>query len=306
VPAETPVPPIFTRGQVVEVQSSPGFATSFLYFIVARCLLENIRHTETQPSVAVFDTGPTFDIARFRNILVAHLAITGCTSNLESAVEDAMSRLHVFQPTSSLHLALALTALPGYLASHSADSELAMIAIDSISDFYWPDRYTMEQNETLRSRQDASLPVIHPVRHTLLALERLRRAYSPSVIITNWGLNHTSPGLLFRQHMRPYLPDFAERHETADQSRSATGTAAPRTAGAQAVPLFVNHHITLVPPRIIPASAGSLLDDRSFRERQTTRPITGVIRHASDSMDETFDLYVTENVIVRKLQGIQS
>ena len=93
-----------------------------------------------------------------------------------------------------------------------------MLVIDSISAFYWPDRYTGEQMRASAVQTDPSVSgataatasvgtanAVNPMHHVLTALERVRRALGVVTVMTNWGLNPVpaAQSPFYRQHLFP-------------------------------------------------------------------------------------------------------
>jgi hypothetical protein len=304
------LPPIFTRGRVVEIQGHAGSGTNALYLLIARLLVHIHVGQDLRKSIALFDSGPTFDIVRFRGILIDELVHHTSSSNLENAADAAISALHVFRPTSSLHLASTLAALPAYLASYSAQSELVMVIVDSISDFYWPDRFSMEQDESSRSHGEALAPMIHPLRHALGALETVRRTYSPSMVITNWALTPVPRSLFYRNHLHPYLSGFeglpARRGQTMEEPQTAdAGIIGVQGPGAHFNPqtsLVVHHHITFTTPRVTVASVDTSLEDirRTELEEEAVLRSQGIVRHV-DLPSDNFEMKIGEHIIIKNL-----
>ena len=58
---------------------------------------------------------------------------------MEDLATQCLESLHIFRPTSSLQLAITLIHLPRYHATDSRlrDKEIGLLAIDSLSAFYW-------------------------------------------------------------------------------------------------------------------------------------------------------------------------
>jgi DNA-repair protein XRCC2 len=94
-----------------------------------------------------------------------------------------------------------------------ADADIAIVAVDSISAFYWPDRFTAEQ---LRPGHANYIP---PLQNVLAALQKFRQSHQAVTILSNWGLNPAdnssrttavSPVLFYKQHL-PSFPTLADR-----------------------------------------------------------------------------------------------
>ncbi|KAJ7631099.1 hypothetical protein FB45DRAFT_917493 [Roridomyces roridus] len=139
-----------------------------------------------------------------------------------------LNNLHVFFPASSAQLAASIKHLPEYHKSQIADAGIGIVAVDSLSAWYWQDRFTAEQL-ALPSASTA-------LQHVLAALQSFRVSHHPVTILTNHGLttieNYNKPTPVFYKQHLPSLP------------------AAP-PEGSHIVPsniiLPLTHHVTLNP-----------------------------------------------------------
>jgi DNA-repair protein XRCC2 len=169
-------------------------------------------------------------------------------------------------------------AIPAYHKSHMHSEDVGMLMIDSLSSFYWSDRWTAEQFEKasqtpadLPPVEDASVPAApqpqqlrsetNPIRHVLTVVLQLRRSLGMVTFFTNWGLTTLesqlpSSVMYFRQHLRaPYPSPF-----DSEPARSK-------------FPLI--HHITLPSQVLPPFNPGTSLEDVTGdlgREQLLSRP----------------------------------
>ncbi|KAI0361258.1 hypothetical protein OH77DRAFT_1417494 [Trametes cingulata] len=234
-------------------------------------------------AAVLFDLDGTFSIRRLHELLLSRLRrflgdddpTDSRMTSLEDLATQYLRNLHVFRPTSSAQLAVTLLHLPRYHVTEPRlqGLEIGLLALDSMSAFYWRDRYTLEQ---LRDAPDSSsrtpLPP-NPLLHVLKALAKFRISHRPVVLMTNWGLNPLvkpsaagEPGSSFyRQHLYPFPAPF-EPHGAADAissieaSQAREGRAATprsdtsrgsRSDRAGAI-LPLHYHITLHPSPIDP------------------------------------------------------
>ncbi|KAG7099319.1 hypothetical protein E1B28_001177 [Marasmius oreades] len=231
-----------TPGNVLEVQGASGSGkTHLLYAAIIICISPATGGGWGKGAV-LFDSDNSFDLNRFKSLFTSHVAhslhSTPFSQTLQTLVDRCLNSLHIFRPSSSDQLASSILHLPLYHSSQMMRQEIGLIAIDSLSAFYWPDRYAIEQ---LRSRagyntvKDAS----NPLRHILIALERIRVMYRPLIIFTNWGLTFSQPEL---QHSMSHFK-FYKQHLHPLTSLSADDGHLPVPHGSMLLPL--SHHITL-------------------------------------------------------------
>ena len=203
------------RGDLIEVQGSASSGkTHLIYHFIIICLLPPMvagREVGGWGKAAVLlDSDDTFNVQRLHRLLLARLHRLVCNASrregaasgpavpeilLKETVAQCLKRLHVFRPTSSLQLAATLINLPHYHAKHLPDCEIALLAVDSISAFYWPDRFTAEQmREDIAPESKPTPPsgFVHPLHHVLIALEKFRTSHGAVVLLTNWA-SHRSP-----------------------------------------------------------------------------------------------------------------
>lgn len=220
----------------------------------------------------VYDTDASFDVARLHQLLLIRLSLVfpSNTEMTQHLAEESMQRLHVFRPNSLLQLATSLLHLPSYHEVHIPEHEIGLVAVDSVSAFYWPDRFIAEQLH--RIPQSAQGPTLaNPLQHVLTALGRLRLSHSPSIILTNWGLNLASqssgPATFYKQHLHP-LPLYSENYDANTLPSSMLGDLPPMPG-----PLPLTHNITLFPVSIPPFAPELSLHEAVQQEMEYRRCI---------------------------------
>ncbi|KAI0830644.1 hypothetical protein BC628DRAFT_888514 [Trametes gibbosa] len=286
------------RGDVIEVQGPAASGkTHFAYHMLLTCLLPEV-HSDTElggwgKAAVLVDTDGNFSVRRLHELLVSRLQrFLGeddpkdvMTPPLEDLATRYLQNLHVFRPTSSAQLAITLLHLPKYHATEPRlqDMEIGLLVIDSMSAFYWRDRYTLEQLRDTADNSRTPLPP-NPLFHVLKALAKFRISHRPVILMTNWGLNpltkpsaNGDPGSPFyRQHLHPFPAPF-EPHGASDaissieasQSHDGDGagrntTAIARGSGTPHLTssiLPLHYHITLHPSPIDPFPASFSLAD---------------------------------------------
>ncbi|KAG6337324.1 hypothetical protein ID866_1749 [Astraeus odoratus] len=241
------------RGDVVEIQGSSSCGkTHLLYHLLLAGMLPPTESTIPSwlagrgMSAIVFDTDNSFDILRFRHLLtsrISHLFPQLDERKHTEIMQVLLARLHMFRPKSLLQVATSLKYLPSYHASRMPDSEIGILAIDSMSTFYWSDRFHEEQLHNFSPEKARNR--IEPLHHVLTAISDLIHSHGPAVILTNWGLHTTSqdhpscgPTALYKQHLR--------RFPAIHNAPSCANAAASNTNQFPLpCPLRLAHHISL-------------------------------------------------------------
>lgn len=283
----------------------------------------------------VFDTDGTFEISRLSILLRTKLTRLfsaeesgelSLTSSVEpepimdDIVAGCLRRLHIFRPSSTLQLAASLLNLQNYHTRNAQlqHEEIALLAVDSLSAFYWNDRFTTEQLRAVSPEHDSS----SPFQHVLAALGRVRTTYHPVVIVTNWALNpltkscpdtRKSASPFFKQHLRPFptllpypgiestsaLPtDGSEISERTLGSHHTTYLDNPKSL---ALPL--THHITLTSVENSQFPSGSPPDEAEHTESNhgswtDVGKMHGLIRLPGDANVKHFLLHVRKEDIL--------
>jgi DNA-repair protein XRCC2 len=234
--------------------------------------------------------------------------------SITSVLKSALSRIHIFKPTSTMSLATTLLTLPTYHSHELPNSEISMLLIDGISSFHWADK---SHSEELKSNTNTSKPksVIspdgrtlpplpradtNPLHHVLTSIQKLRTTLGIITILTNWGLypidankpSHSTDlsqqqaggtSHFFRQHLPPPWPSPFDTgpppssYYSSQYNPSSTQVPMRRTT---IIPL--THHITLPLPPIPPFSPattlGEALGDTERKEAVKDHFITAVVR----------------------------
>ncbi|EIN14184.1 hypothetical protein PUNSTDRAFT_38523, partial [Punctularia strigosozonata HHB-11173 SS5] len=220
------------RGDVLEIQGPASSGkTHFIYHLTSICLLpdhlDGHRLGGWNKAAVVFDCDDAFDVIRFKQLLdsqISHLIARSSAGASESGpvradeqqreklVTDCLQHLHVFRPTSTLQLAATILNLPSYHLENDPDVEIGLLAVDSISAFYWPDRFTVEQLCLGENISLKDLGSLNPLHHVLKALQRFRLSHGVITVLTNWGLHPlatpSGPSPFYRQHLRPFPAPF--------------------------------------------------------------------------------------------------
>ncbi|KAG1761937.1 hypothetical protein EDD22DRAFT_611279 [Suillus occidentalis] len=308
--APSPLLSSLSRGDVIEVQGPASSGkTHFLYHFVLLCIAPSMQMSidfgGNGLAAVVYDTDASFDVARLHQLLLARLSLA-LPYNIEMArrlTEESLHRLHVFRPTSLLQLATSLLHLPLYHKVSMPEHDIGLLAVDSMSPFYWTDRFISEQMRNLpQSELDPSS--INPLQHVLTALGRIRLSHAPFIVLTNWGLNLASrssgPVMFYKQHLHLF-PVYSENHDASALPSSMTGDLPPTP-----MPLPLTHHITLCPVPVPPFAPETSLHDAVQQEAEYRRSmvqkgeITGLVRTTGRQGITRLTLCITpENVHIR-------
>jgi DNA-repair protein XRCC2 len=287
------------RGDVIEIQGPPASGKTHLVYHLVITSITPVAHLTTKlggwdKAAVVFDTDGTFSISRLHELLLNRLTRLfpdgfvpdAVNTSVEDIAMNAMKRVHVFHPTSSVQLASSLTNLAAYHMAHLPDDEIGFIAVDSISSFYWPDRFTLEQinGSTQRGMSNAA----SPLRHVLISLQKIRLSHGPVITLTNWGLNpltkptqnsgHTT---FYRQHLSPF-PTLSQ-HQPNTPSTTEANPATNSIPDPVTLPPLT-HHITLPFVSITPFGRGISLDEGKEQESKyrkeliTKGEVVGIVR----------------------------
>jgi len=211
------------------------------------------------------DTDHKFDIHRFSRLLRSRVKrlLPLDSSGAEVAITTILDLLHVFQPTSSHQLTATIQHLPMYLATNLPEAELGVLAIDSITAFYWSDRFFCEQAR-LANRSSAPVRSKNPLNQVFVALEALTRSYGPLILLSIWDLN---------------LPSKAHAQRHLDLPANYTDTSKDI--------LPASHRIT-----IAASSVNVGTQDVSFTN---TTHFSGIVRTPGSSQATEFSLCTTED-----------
>jgi DNA-repair protein XRCC2 len=273
------------RGDVIEIQGPPASGkTHLVYHFVLTCVLPSDFSSTFLggwgKSAIVFDADGSFDVSRLHQLLrsrVARLLSLEQTSTPEPLPVDrlcaqALKKVHVFRPMSTAQLAVTLLHLPQYHIQQMPDAEIGLVAIDSISSHYWPDRFTVEQMRSAPPQGRRPTVTFKPPLHNVLsALQSLRSSHSPVIVLTNWGLNplirspsgtsSSSSATLYRQHLHPFPSPFSPPRQPGNGD---PGTSVIDVKSPSSFPL--THHITLAFITIPPFRPGISLAEARAEE----------------------------------------
>jgi DNA-repair protein XRCC2 len=310
------------RGDVIEIQGPPASGKTHLVYHFIITSITPVAHLTTKlggwdKAAVVFDTDGTFNIGRLHELLLNRLTrlfSDGFTADaVNTSVEDiamtAMKRVHVFRPTSSVQLASSLANLAAYHMAHLPDDEIGFIAVDSISSFYWPDRFTLEQINSVGSTQRGMSNAASPLHHVLISLQKIRLSHGPVITLTNWGLNpltkptqnsgHTT---FYRQHLFPF-PILSQQHQPNTPSTTEANPATNSIPDPATLPPLT-HHITLPFLPITPFSPGISLNEgreqeSKYRKELVTKgEVVGVIHTSGSTRVGRFVFTITENEVL--------
>ncbi|KAM6498211.1 hypothetical protein JOM56_006159 [Amanita muscaria] len=291
IPSLDPLKP----ANLIEVQGPPACGKShFLYYLVINCLLP-IALQGWDSIAVILDTELSFDLSRFQVLLISRIKRFLPRADdhaVQDLVQAALDRLHIFKPDSSSQLAVTIYHLPRYVADRFPDRRLGLVAIDSISAFYWPDRYTVQQLQTAHEGHNQFHR--HPLNHVFIALRSLHLHWSPVIVLTNWGLvpdpelTKRNPSVqMFKQHLYPFPGPFASNHSTHDNSGLALGNS-----------FQITHHITLsfapLPrfPRGIDLAEAKSEEEKHRMSLLLKGEITGIVRYPGNTDNTSFTLRI--------------
>ncbi|OCB85682.1 hypothetical protein A7U60_g7333 [Sanghuangporus baumii] len=246
-----------------------------------------------EKSAIIVDTDGRWTAHRLKLLLIRRLekALPSGQPGLQQLIQDtvvqSLQRLHIFRIRSSASLAATLFHLPLYHSQRMTDEEIGLLSIDSISSFYWIDRYYLEQQRQGSSdRKDSA----NPLGRVLMALQEIRLSHGPVIVLTNWGLTPVSkasgadneaatPSPFYRQHLHPFPAPF----EIPSRILPNAHLMPP-----------ITHHITLTPFSIdrIPLSVTNLQEALELTERGSVgirrRDIMGILRTVETGSTATF------------------
>ena len=198
----------------------------------------------------MFDTDGTFDVHRLQTLLRTRLphSFPSDETTPGQIISVALHNVHIFRPKSSSQLAAGLANLSSYHMHNLSTSEIALLAVDSASSFYWLDRLAAERH-TPHLMNPATPPLTtsnsNPLQTILTALWSFHRSHYPVILILNWvpGPISAAGNLPAVQMYKQYLPSSSTLVSRTslfpDHSRPM---------------LFLTHQITLDLTRGVPFS----------------------------------------------------
>ncbi|TFY71048.1 hypothetical protein EVG20_g1946 [Dentipellis fragilis] len=303
------------RGDVIEIQGSASSGkTHLLYHLLVTCVIPSEPRLLNgwNKAAVVFDLDGTFDIRRFRQLVLSRITQQHSPYALDqtgaaAVVSQSMRNLRVFRPSSSLQLVANLHSLPLYHASDLPSSEIALLVIDSVSAFYWQDRFSFED---LRPRQShlstgtrpamtdagsgtpASLSATNIVYHILQALQKFQLSHVPVTVLSNWGLhpirqhhaNDRSAGPSYGQHLHPF--PAVDLHHPPISAWDILPTSDVR--------LNLTHQITLRPAGTSQCPSGAAWSRRGGSEEQRLK---GYVRTNGVTEVQTFSLRIESDTV---------
>jgi len=211
------------------------------------------------------DTDHKFNVHRFGRLLRSRVKrlLPLDSSDAEVAITTALDLLHVFQPASSHQLTATIQHLPMYLAANLPEAELGVLAVDSITAFYWSDRFFCEQAR-LANRSSPPVRPKNSLNQVSVALETLIRSHGPLILLSIWDLN---------------LPSTAHTQRHLGPPTNYAGTSKDI--------LPASYHIT-----IAASSVNIGTEDVSFTN---TTHFSGIVRTPGNSQTTEFSLCTTED-----------
>ncbi|KZO95993.1 hypothetical protein CALVIDRAFT_555412 [Calocera viscosa TUFC12733] len=226
-----------TRGDLIELTSAAAVGkTQFLYFLCMTTILPfelalSLSSTGEDASVllggrgrsvVVCDCDNRWDILRLadhvEHYIRKRISLTESINAsdiapeaIQNAVQSALRNVHIFRPTGTLSLAATLQSLPAYHRTKMKDEEITMLMIDSMTAFYWTDRWELERSKgTWES---------HPMKHVARALNALRHELGVVVWMTTQNLFPHRPDTSTSMQHRGYIPEPTQRRMCSVRKR---------------------------------------------------------------------------------------
>lgn len=214
---------VTTSQPIVELMSlaAGDGKTQLLYHICSKAVLPH--HVDgQQAAVVIIDADGRFmvdHLAKQIQTLFEDIGKNAVNSEENSMIRDevlsALKHVHVFRPQSLAGAIATLNTLPGYLFNqnrhHSYDREIAFIAIDSASAFYWQDQASMENarfqaatGEDILERSNTS----SGYQSLFASLKMATNMLKCPAIVTTWQLQPVYADSKTTRSYRQQLPDF--------------------------------------------------------------------------------------------------
>lgn len=265
------------RGDVIELQGPAASGKShMLYYLLMNCVLPpsigSIKLGGWGKAAVLLDTDKKFDVRRFDRLLRSRIKrlLSLDSPDVEALITKALDHFHVFQPKSSHQLATTIQHLPMYLATNLPDADLGILAVDSITAFYWSDRYILEQAHSGDPSSILGLSKT-PLNHVFASLQSLARSHGPLILLSSWDL---SPPSTTQVRRRFDLPPVASN------------------VGKDILP--ASHHITLTASSITSGDCEAV-DSEHVRILPTTCLFGTVRTFGNFSQTTKFVLHITED-----------
>lgn len=271
------------RGDVIELQGpATSGKTHLLYYLLINCLLPSDKLNGWGKAAVFFDTYSKFDVQRFSRLLSsrAKRLLPDNPSAVEAITTKSLGLLHIFRPTNSQQFAATMRNLPVYLATNLPDADLGILAIDSMTSFYWPDRYLLEQTRLGNSSHILARSP-NPLNYAFASIRSFAQSYGPLVVLSSWDLNPS---------VTPQNGQYVDTSTPAVQSDS--------TRSRQQI-LPISQYITL-------RKTDTYLGDEECTESKSagskfttaTTSLSGTVRTPGNSRSAQFILHITEDDIL--------
>ncbi|KAI9805614.1 MAG: hypothetical protein M1833_005106 [Piccolia ochrophora] len=189
--------------------------THLVYYILALTVLPSRFRSVSLPSTkdataVILDTDSRFCIARLKQCMASYITqhapgpippastedFDSYNTDLDHTLRTALMQIHVFRPQSSAALLATLEQLESYLFSATpshrcAARPLGLVAVDSASAFYWPDKLSAE-DDTATALGTAGPPATSSFVKThqtiVSGLRSLRLRFGCVVVVSSWIL----------------------------------------------------------------------------------------------------------------------
>jgi DNA-repair protein XRCC2 len=273
---------------VIEIQGPSVGKSHLLMHFVMTCILP-VSHLGIplhgwDKSAILIDLDHTFDVHRFRHLLIHRIKvhIPPSDENLDLFVDLLLKKLHVFRPESSVQFAVTVANLPNYHSSSMPRDEFGLVAIDSLSSFYWQDRFLGEQPRDGRPSG---------IEKALIFLEQIRQSHGPVVAYTNWGLPSARN---VRQDNPPFYPQHVPQlHSPFGEEPQVSHPILP-----------VTHHMTLRTVAMPKVSADTPVA-RLMRDRRIYDQVVEVLVRTVGFSDQvgSFMFKVTSDEVYFSVRG---
>lgn len=189
-------------------------------------------------TAVIVDTDNRFDIERLAEVMSSYYRSHHAAPTTEAPFEEdefptevlhALQHIHILRPQSLASLVATLQDLPSYLLDtsqhHSAHRPLTLLAIDSITAFYWPERYAQE-TASLPTDAENQYQKPPPSLYAGLvnAIKAIQAQFLCPVVAMSWSLSASKqsessisiPGVnsSMPKSLRPLLPGVWSQYVT--------------------------------------------------------------------------------------------